>query len=104
MFCETPFTGRGYKQQATPRATYAAMVTYLDRSVGIIIDKLKELGLYDNTIVVFTSDNGVHAEGGHDPYFLIVMVLSEGIKEICMKVEYVLRLLFNGQELFQLEL
>ncbi len=69
MFCETPFTGRGYKQQATPRATYAAMVTYLDRSVGIIIDKLKELGLYDNTIVVFTSDNGVHAEGGHDPYF-----------------------------------
>ncbi|WP_025069071.1 arylsulfatase [Bacteroides gallinarum] len=69
LFCETPFTGRGYKQQLTPRTTYAAMVTYLDKSVGMIIDKLKELDLYDNTIVVFTSDNGVHAEGGHDPYF-----------------------------------
>lgn len=47
-----------------------AMVTYLDHSVGLIIDKLKEQGLYENTIIIFTSDNGVHAEGGHDPdYF-----------------------------------
>ena len=46
------------------------MVTYLDHSVGLIIDKLKEEGLYENTIIIFTSDNGVHAEGGHDPdYF-----------------------------------
>lgn len=69
-FCETPFGGRGYKEQRNPRAAYAAMVTYLDHSVGLIIDKLKEQGLYENTIIIFTSDNGVHAEGGHDPdYF-----------------------------------
>ena len=80
------------------------MVTYLDRSVGIIIDKLKELGLYDNTIVVFTSDNGVHAEGGHDPYFFDSNGPFRGYKRDFLKVEYVLRLLFNGQELFQLEL
>lgn len=68
-FCETPFGGRGYKKQQTPRAAYAAMVTYLDKSVGLIIDELKKQGLYDNTIIIFTSDNGVHAEGGHDPEY-----------------------------------
>ena len=62
------------------------MVTYLDKSVGLIIKELKEKGLYDHTIIVFTSDNGVHSEGGHDPsYFLTVMVRSEARKEIYMK-------------------
>ena len=42
------------------------MGTYLDKSVGLIIKELKEKGLYDHTIIVFTSDNGVHSEGGHD--------------------------------------
>ena len=71
MFCETPFVGNpnGYKSQDEPRATYAAMVSYLDKSVGDIVRLLKEKGIYDNTIVIFTSDNGVHAEGGHDPYY-----------------------------------
>jgi arylsulfatase len=41
-----------------PRATYAAMVTRLDRSVGRVLALLKELGLDDDTIVFFTSDNG----------------------------------------------
>ena len=45
------------------------MVTYLDKSVGLIIKELKEKGLYDHTIIVFTSDNGVHSEGGHDPSY-----------------------------------
>ncbi len=69
--CETPFGGSrdGYKSQQTPRAAYAAMVTYLDKSVGLIIKELKEKGLYDHTIIVFTSDNGVHSEGGHDPSY-----------------------------------
>ncbi len=71
QFCETPFTGKknGYKSQQDPRATYAAMVTYLDKSVGLIVKKLKEKGLYKHTIIIFTSDNGVHSEGGHDPNF-----------------------------------
>ena len=70
-FCETPFGGSrdGYKSQQNPRAAYAAMVTYLDKSVGLIVKELKEKGLYDHTIIVFTSDNGVHSEGGHDPSY-----------------------------------
>ncbi|WP_293011290.1 sulfatase [Mongoliibacter sp.] len=38
--------------------TYAAMVEHMDDAVGVLIQKLKDLGLYDNTIIVFTSDNG----------------------------------------------
>ncbi len=70
-FCEIPYTGSStsYKSQTYPRATYAAMVSHLDKSVGLIIEKLKEQGIYENTIIIFTSDNGVHSEGGHDPYF-----------------------------------
>lgn len=71
LCCETPYTGRpgGYKPQSEPRATYAAMVSYLDKTVADIVNLLQQLGLTDNTIVIFTSDNGVHAEGGHDPYY-----------------------------------
>jgi arylsulfatase A-like enzyme len=48
---------------------FAAMVARKDRDVGRIIDLLKELKLEDNTIVFVTSDNGPHAEGGHDYRF-----------------------------------
>lgn len=59
-----------YCPQKNPKAAYAALITRLDRQVGEIIDKLKELGIDDNTIVIFTSDNGAHAEGGiHPEYF-----------------------------------
>ena len=70
-FCETPFGGSsdGYKAVANPRATYAAMVTYLDKSVGAIVGALRDKGVLDNSIIIFTSDNGVHSEGGHDPYY-----------------------------------
>ncbi|MBI1311664.1 sulfatase-like hydrolase/transferase [bacterium] len=39
-------------------ATYAAMVETMDTAVGRVIDKLKQLGLYDNTIICFMADNG----------------------------------------------
>ena len=45
------------------------MITRLDRDVGRVLDTLKELGLDDNTVVFFTSDNGPHKEGGADPAF-----------------------------------
>lgn len=45
---------------------YAAMVDSIDQSVGRIVDTLDELGELDNTIIVFTSDNGGTAEGGSD--------------------------------------
>lgn len=76
------------------------MVTYLDKSVGLIIKELKEKGLYDHTIIVFTSDNGVHSREGTIHLILTVMVRSEVRKEIYMKEVSVLRSSFNGRELF----
>ena len=58
---DPPFTrgkGYGYTPHYTPRAAYAAMITRLDQYVGNILDLLDELDLSDNTLVVFTSDNG----------------------------------------------
>lgn len=59
----------GYASVDKPRATYAAMVSRMDEHVGQIVDKLRELDLIDNTIILFTSDNGAHREGGADPIF-----------------------------------
>ncbi|MCK3683709.1 arylsulfatase [Maribellus sp. YY47] len=59
----------GYGSQPEAHAAFAAMVDYLDMQVGEIIAKLKELGVYDNTLIIFTSDNGPHMEGGADPDF-----------------------------------
>ena len=69
QFQEKPYKGKHYISQEKPRATFAAMVSRLDRDVQKVVDLLKEKGIYDNTIIVFTSDNGTHTEGGHDPYF-----------------------------------
>jgi len=58
---DPPFTrskGYGYTPHYTPRAAYAAMISRLDRYVGRVLQLLDELSLSDNTIVVFTSDNG----------------------------------------------
>lgn len=68
---EAPFMGDGmYFPARYPHATYAAMVTLIDRQIGAIVDKLKSEGVYDNTIIVFTSDNGPTFNGGTDsPWF-----------------------------------
>ena len=64
---EKPYTGNnGYFPSQYPRATYAAMISYLDNQVGQIIEKLKELGIYENTIIIFSSDNGPSSTGGVD--------------------------------------
>ncbi|MCH5375684.1 MAG: sulfatase-like hydrolase/transferase, partial [Planctomycetes bacterium] len=55
---ETPFVGGGYTPHQTPRAAYAAMVSRLDKDTGRIMALLAELGLDDNTLVLFSSDNG----------------------------------------------
>ena len=52
-----------------PIAGFAAMMEHLDREVGSLLDLLKELGIDENTLVLFASDNGAHREGGHDPAF-----------------------------------
>lgn len=77
-FPETPFAGAdygpeaktgGYASQAYPRATFAAMVARLDQYVGQVMATLKASGLDKNTLVLFSSDNGPHVEGGADPAF-----------------------------------
>lgn len=58
-FVEEPYTGgQGYLPNRTPRATYAAMITRLDREIGRLLALVDELGLREQTIVVFSSDNG----------------------------------------------
>ena len=47
----------------------AAMISLLDADIGRIVKKLKETGIDENTLVIFTSDNGPHQEGGVDPDF-----------------------------------
>ncbi len=50
------------------KRTYAAMVQALDKNVGMILAELEKLGLRDNTIVVFTSDNGATKDGSNLPF------------------------------------
>lgn len=62
---EEPYLGdQGYFPHRYPRAAYAAMISYLDEQVGHLIDRLKKEGLYENTLVIFTSDNGPTFNGG----------------------------------------
>lgn len=59
-----------YSSQPHCHAAFAAMITLLDDQVGEIVSKIKALGLENNTLIIFTSDNGPHKEGGADPdYF-----------------------------------
>lgn len=66
-----PYRGQnGYLPHPRPRAAYAAMISDLDEHVGAVTKKLAEHGLTDNTLIVFTSDNGT-THGGRDPRFHI---------------------------------
>ncbi|MFT5464309.1 MAG: arylsulfatase A, partial [Planctomycetota bacterium] len=62
---------RGYIKHPTPRAGYAAMITQMDRGIGALMELLEELNLADDTIVIFTSDNGPTYDrlGGSDSVF-----------------------------------
>ena len=90
-FPETPYvkTSRGkriddslgtYNSQPTPRAAFAAMVTRLDAQVGQLMGHLQQLGLDENTIVIFSSDNGPHKEAGGDPAFFNSAGPLRGVK------------------------
>ena len=62
--------GKGYFPNQYPKATYAAMISYLDQQVGELVQELKRLGLYENTLIIFTSDNGpTYDIGGVDPHY-----------------------------------
>ncbi len=67
---EPNFRKGPYGSQKETHAAFAAMITLLDRQVGEILETVQKLGLEKNTIIIFTSDNGPHVEGGADPdYF-----------------------------------
>jgi arylsulfatase A len=58
-FEDPPYAGgRGYLPHFSPRAAYAAMISRMDRDIGRMMDLIKELGLEEDTIFAFTSDNG----------------------------------------------
>jgi arylsulfatase A len=66
-----PYRGQnGYLPHPRPRAAYASMISDLDEHVGVVLKRLDDLALADNTVVVFTSDNGP-THGGSDPRFHI---------------------------------
>ena len=80
---DPPYRGdRGYQPHPAPRAGYAAMVTRLDRSVGRILDRVEQLGLGADTLVLFTSDNGpTHDKvGGSDSGFFASAGSLRGLK------------------------
>ncbi len=68
---EHPYDGKkGYLPNDTPRATYAAMVTRMDKDVGALLATIDDLGVRESTIVIFTSDNGpTFRLGGADSDF-----------------------------------
>ena len=63
-----------------PEKGFAAMMARLDRDVGRVLDKLRETGADQNTVVIFSSDNGPHQEGGHSAKFFNSSGPLRGIK------------------------
>jgi arylsulfatase A-like enzyme len=63
---DAPYGGRAWP---AAQRNHAAMISRLDRDVGRLLDKLDDLGMAQQTLVLFSSDNGPHAEGGADPAF-----------------------------------
>lgn len=70
---DPPFTAAkgGYTPHFTPRAAYAAMISRLDHDAGVLMDELQKLGLAENTLIVFSADNGTThlAEEVDVPFF-----------------------------------
>ncbi|MHC4996841.1 MAG: arylsulfatase [Planctomycetota bacterium] len=79
---EEDYRHRGYLPHPFPRAGYAAMVTEMDKGVGQVMALLKELGIDDNTVVFFTSDNGptFNRLGGSDSDFFESAKPFKGLK------------------------
>jgi arylsulfatase A-like enzyme len=74
---DQPYSDRDWPQ---PEKNFAAMITRMDADVGRILEQLKASGLDRDTLVIFTSDNGPHKEGNHDPDYFNSSGPLRGIK------------------------
>ncbi len=77
---ESEYSEDYYSAQPESHAAFAAMVHVLDDYVGELMKELDKLGIADNTLVIFTSDNGPHIEGGHDPEYFDSNGIYRGLK------------------------
>ena len=81
QLADAPYDGsKGYLPHEMPHAAYAAMVSRMDRDVGHLLAQLQQLGLADNTLVIFTSDNGPSYTGGTDSAFFESAAGRRGLK------------------------
>ncbi len=83
VFDETAYIGdKGYLPHPKPKAAYAAMITRMDKQIGRMMQVLKNLNLDQNTLVIFTSDNGASFKmGGFDPDFFTANGALRGYKQ-----------------------
>lgn len=83
QFEESPYHGeKGYASTLYPKSTYAAMITYMDKQIGKIMELLKALKLDENTIVMFSSDNGTTFDvGGVDAAYFNSVAGLRGRKQ-----------------------
>jgi arylsulfatase len=79
---EGDYVHRGYLKHPFPRAGYAAMITHMDKGIGQIMALLEELNIEDNTLIIFTSDNGPTYDriGGSDSEFFKSAGVFRGLK------------------------
>lgn len=81
QFDDKPYLGeKSYASTPYPRATYAAMITYMDKQVGALMQLLKDLKIDDNTIVMFSSDNGATFNGGVEAAYFRSVANLRGLK------------------------
>lgn len=64
---EKPYKGGHYVACKAPKAYYAAMISHMDKQIGMLLDQLKEYGIAENTLVIFSADNGPTKVGGIKP-------------------------------------
>lgn len=74
---DAPYSDKEWPQ---PQKNHAAMITQLDADAGRLLDHLEALGIAENTLIIFSSDNGPHSEGGADPEFFDSSGPLRGIK------------------------
>lgn len=80
VFDDSPYLGGSYLPHPYPRAAYAGMISRMDRDVGSLLTLIEELGLSDETVVLFSSDNGTTYTGGVDAGYFKSTGVLRGLK------------------------